>query len=161
MKLCIQFFPKIKVSRNNRFITTRIYHALLNGSYYKQNPRDMMYMQFLVKESFKNKFIIIDINKMSPSLIKGATEVILLWPDSLGHGWFNIEKKIFIWKKKNTRVMVLNGRRRYFSLSKNLWLKYLILRAIEKFWLGEVLFFIVFLFLTPFLILYDSIKGHW
>jgi hypothetical protein len=82
-------------------------------------------------------------------------QIVLLWPDGNGMGWFNIERQIFREKNANTAVFVLNGRNRLFELQMALWRRYRLRRFLEKSFLLEFGFLGVFLVTAPALALWD------
>ena len=61
---------------------------------------------------------------------------------------------------RGTRVLVLNGRQRLFELTPSTWRAYLLRRALEKSFIFEGVFAVVFLIGTPFLIVWDWMRGR-
>ncbi len=86
-------------------------------------------------------------------------QIILLWPDGNGMGWFGIERKVFRAKNANARVYVLNGRKRLFELQRRLWRRYKLRRFLEKSFLLESGLLVVFLLTAPVLALWDLAFG--
>jgi hypothetical protein len=82
-------------------------------------------------------------------------QIVLLWPDGNGLGWYNIERQIFNKKNANTPVYVLNGRNRLFELQRPLWRGYRFRRFLEKSFLLEVGVLCVFLLTAPALAVWD------
>jgi hypothetical protein len=82
-------------------------------------------------------------------------QIVLLWPDGNGMGWFDIERQIFREKDLNSAVYVLNGRNRLFELHRTLWRRYKLKRFLEKSFLLEFAVLGVFLVTAPVLALWD------
>jgi hypothetical protein len=85
-------------------------------------------------------------------------QIVLLWPDANGMGWSDIERELFKKMRDCACVYVLNGRRRFFELSKSRWRAFQIRRALEASFLSEVCVFVVFLVTAPVLALWDGIN---
>jgi hypothetical protein len=86
-------------------------------------------------------------------------QIVLLWPDGNGMGWFRIERKVFRAKNATARVYVLNGRKRLFELQRRLWRGYRVRRFLEKSFLLESGVLVVFLLTAPVLALWDIAFG--
>jgi hypothetical protein len=128
---------------------------------FKRNPRNLEYMKNLANKKFDNNYELIDGYKLSKNdLIKisQTNKIVLLWENSNGYHWFNIERKIFSLKNKDAKIMILNGRKRYFELNKQTWFRYLFVRNFERFWVGEILFTILFIIISPIIVIWDFIK---
>lgn len=122
---------------NHWWIPKKLKRVICNRS----NPRSKDYMNSLLKEKFPDVEII-GINNINNT--ENVEKIILLYPDSIGLGWSNLEKEII----KNYNVIeVLNGRKRHFKLSKEVRIELLFKRFLEITFLPEILF-------TPVLIIY-------
>jgi hypothetical protein len=84
-------------------------------------------------------------------------QIVLLWPDANGTGWSMIERWVFRHKIFETRVYVLNGRGRLFELTRPGWRRWRMKRFLEKSYLAEIGFLLVFLATSPFLSLWDAV----
>jgi hypothetical protein len=84
-------------------------------------------------------------------------QIVLLWPDANGTGWSMIERWVFQHKTSETRVYVLNGRGRLFELTRPIWRRWCMKRFLEKSFLAEMGFLLVFLVTSPFLSLWDAV----
>ncbi len=104
----------------------------------RSNPRSREYMTILLKETYPNAKLT-EIEKVPPEI----KEIILLYPDSIGLGWLNMERNSL---KRFKTVTVLNGRKRGFSLTNKTQRELLLRRFLETTFLSELL-------LTPFLLL--------
>ncbi len=161
MRICVPYYPSDYPSwlGGNRLLRPA-YELLCKASSYKRNPRDERYMNSLVTKLFTDNCQWIDARSLRPEFLKNAREVVLLWPDGNGYGWFRVERRIFAWKDENCKVMVLNGRRRYFQLNLGLWTTYLVRRCLERFWVGELGFIVIFMLVSPVITAWDLSRGR-
>jgi hypothetical protein len=122
----------------------------------RMNPRSFQYMKELVASRFgRIGTAYVSDFSIFPQLGE-FEQIILLWPDGNGMGWFNIERQIL--NVKNTSVFVLNGRKRLFELRRTLWRKYRVRRFLEKSFLLEIGILILFLITAPVLSLWDLLS---
>jgi hypothetical protein len=159
MQVCITHFPSEYSSWLRKWFLSQLFDRLSKASRYKRNPRDIQYMRALVTEFLGQDIHWVKAKYLRPNIVKEADKIILLWPDGNGYGWFWVEFRVFAWRRGST-VMVLNGRRRYFQLTLKLWLAYCLRRFLERFWIGEIVFSIIFLVVSPFLVAWDLLRGH-
>jgi hypothetical protein len=89
-----------------------------------------------------------------------ADRVVLLWPDANGVGWSQVEKNVFRRIGSNTRLMVLNGRRRFFELSRGRWLVWRLRRFLDKWFIGDLFALVLLLSIAPVLWAFDRLKGR-
>jgi hypothetical protein len=101
----------------------------------------------------------LEASDLSPARLRNVEDIVLLWPDGSGYGWFPVERRIWAWKDKSAKVRVLNGRRRSFRLTSGLWAAYLFRRFMERFWIGEMAFSLLFFVVSPFLVIWDIGRG--
>ena len=125
----------------------------------RANPRSLAYMKETINSRMGNLDLIqtYDLSNLSTINISAFEQIIILWPDANGMGWFNIEKQVFKAKKANAPVYVLNGRKRLFELSRALWRRYRFRRFLEKSFLLEFGVLVVFFMTAPSLALWDTI----
>jgi hypothetical protein len=133
--------------------------ARLNGFHQARiNPRSLEYM----KEAIKRR--VGDVGSPEPHDLSVPPkwgefgQIILLWPDGNGLGWFNVERQMFGRANANAGVYVLNGRNRLFELRRTLWRRYRIRRFLEKSFLLEFGVLGVFLVTAPALALWDMTR---
>ena len=129
----------------------------------RRNPRNRDYMRALMASAgFSNpQLLTADADgSLDRGSLQQATTIVLLWPDGNGTGWRSIEQQVFSQTPNTTRIVVLNGRRRQFELSRSSWLGYLGRRALEKSLLAEAAFFVVFVMTSPFLVVWDRLRGR-
>ena len=98
-----------------------------------------------------------DLSNLPAMNLSEFDQIIILWPDANGMGWFNIERQVFKAKKAHATVYVLNGRKRLFELSRTLWRRYRLRRFLEKSFFLEFGVLAVFLMTAPPLALWDTI----
>ncbi|MDI6792686.1 MAG: hypothetical protein QME81_07455 [bacterium] len=160
MRLCVSYFPGDYPSWLGSGFLRPAFNLLTKAGNYKRNPRNESYMKDLVAEVFGDDFRQIEAKDLRPEDIKKAEEIVLLWPDGNGYGWFRVESQIFAFKKRGAKVMVLNGRRRGFQLTIRLWFGYWLRRFLERFWIGELVFSAVFLVVSPLMVAWDLMRGR-
>jgi len=155
-RICVTFFPLDCPSPWMRGMGI----SLSNASFYKRNPRDERYMRNVVTQIFDAEIPFISVTDLRPESFHQVEEVILLWPDGNGYGWYGVEQRVFHWKASGCRVFVINGRKRNFVLTPMVKLTYRWRRFAERFWLGEIVFSILFVVLSPFLLIWDFVRGR-
>jgi hypothetical protein len=103
----------------------------------------------------------VDVDDLSSLPYLGQFEqIVLLWPDGNGMGWYEVEEKIFREKNATTPIHVLNGRNRLFELQRALWRGYRLRRFLEKTFLLEFGALGVFFVSAPALTLWDMVCGR-
>src|SRR5215210_5157716 len=96
----------------------RLRRGLRRASEVKRNPRSHDYMEALAREVGGGEWTLADDNdELTDALIRGASRIVLLWPDATGLGSAAVEDRVARVKSAATPVFVLNGRRRYFELT--------------------------------------------
>src|SRR5690349_14223245 len=86
------------------------FEKLARVSRYKRNPRFAEYMRSLVASALPSASMI-EVDRGLPlAQIATARQVVLLWPDAIGHGWGAIERAVFRAKPAGTPVYALTGR---------------------------------------------------
>lgn len=91
---------------------------------------------------------------------KAVRDVVFLWPDAIGVGWRGIEGDVFRRLPASARVMVLNGRRRYFNMREHGRAGFLWRRTLDKTFAFEFVFLAGFLLGSPVLALVDRVRGR-
>ena len=89
-----------------------------------------------------------------------ADRVVLLYPDSIGLGFWPLERKIGRLRKDWAAVRVLNGRRREFVLTRSVIAALRFRRALSRLLVGEALFTAAFVVATPVFLLQDVLRGR-
>ena len=128
----------------------------------RRNPRNRDYMRALLANAGLADACVVTAERraLDRQSLQSAGTIVLLWPDGNGTGWLGIEQQVFNQTPDTTRIVVLNGRRRQFELSRRSWLGYLGRRALEKSLLAEAAFFAVFVVTSPFLVVWDRLRGR-
>lgn len=117
-----------------------------------------------MKELFKCKFPGCQIVEVEPvdlpdDVLEQVENVVLLFVDSIGLDCSWMERAIATrWPQK--RVLVLNGRRRFFRLDTRMHRRLSFRRFLEKFRFMELALFLIFIVITPFLLFLDIIRDH-
>ena len=124
---------------------------------YRRSPRSFPYMRDLIASTIGNIEHVAVHDMAIVSQVSKFEQIILLWPDGNGMGWFDIERQIFKEKRADARVYVLNGRRRLFELPRKQWRAFRLKRFLEKTFLLELGILLVFIVTAPFLALWDGI----
>lgn len=89
-----------------------------------------------------------------------ADLVVLLYPDSIGLGFWPLERKIWRLRKDWAAVRVLNGRRREFVLTRSVVAALRFRRVLSRLLVGEALFTAAFVLATPVFLLHDVFRGR-
>jgi hypothetical protein len=127
----------------------------------RRNPRDPDYLRGLAARYLEPSCRLVEAPEaLDSQWLRSADEIVLLWPDGNGYGWWPIERAVLRHKAPRARVSVLNGRSRRFELTPRLLAGYRLRRFLERFWVGEFAFTVAFLALSPFLVGWDLIKGR-
>ncbi len=136
------------------------FRRLSAASRSKRNPRDQEQMLGLARAAFGPDSRVVRAHEIEPRLLADASEIVLLWPDGNGYGWGRVERRVFARKAPSCAVVVLNGRRRRFTLSRWLRVGYLVRRILERFWVAEIAFSLLFLLVSPCLVVWDLATGR-
>ena len=129
------------------WLPTKLYGVVCHRS----NPRTQEYMLALLQEKFPDAELI---SKDNPYQLE---QIVLLYPDAIGLGWGNLEKKYI---RKFKRVDVLNGRRQRFPLTAMVRNKLLFRRMLEITFLPEFIFAPCLLIAGSVLAIKDKIVGR-
>ena len=132
---------------------------------HKRNPRPAEYMRELARVTLGSRCEIIEVPPggdpsamLTADRLAAAEEVVLLWPDAIGHGWWPVERAVFAARPRGARVTVLSGRRRRFTATAASLLPFRIRRAVERLWLGEIALAAGLLLAAPFLVAWDAMR---
>ena len=127
---------------------------------YKRNPRAADYMRDLAASVVPGATVVAVAGPPASSQIAGADQIVLLWPDAIGHGWTPVERAVFRHKAPGAAVYALTGRRRRFELTGATLLGLRLRRIAERLCLGEALMALGLLISAPFLVMWDFARGH-
>src|SRR5262249_32740128 len=131
----------------------------------RRNPRDREYMEQLAKRlvrSFDSSHVLLveDAGSLGRLNWEKINEMVILWADANGAGWASIERAVFKQRGCSTRVYVLNGRGRLFELNKVDWTAFKWRRLLEKTLVVEFGLMLGILLITPWLTLWDFLRGR-
>jgi hypothetical protein len=158
--VAVEHFPE---ELPRRLLTGRLsapFARLRRVSSYKRNPRDAAYMRAVLEDTYGDGVAVVAASTLTPAALREASEVVLLWPDGNGFGWSIVERRVRAWKSPSCRIFVLNGRCRCFELTPAVQASYLARRVLERFWIGELVFSVLFFAISPWLVAWDLIRGH-
>ena len=105
------------------YFPTKVISKLDGALKYRRNPRTREYMEALARQVISNfglkDMLVIDEDQPLPELEWDTIgKVVLLWPDANGTGWSRLERGVLLRLRPSAEVVVLNGRRRCFALTK-------------------------------------------
>ena len=124
----------------------------------RRNVRSQGYMEALAARQFP-EFTTAQLH-FDADHLPVCSRLILLWPDANGIGWSGIEGHLMN-QFRHTELIVLNGRRRQFHLRRCPTARsFRFRRFLEKAMVYEIGFSIVFLFLTPCMLVWDGLRGR-
>ena len=118
----------------------------------RANPRSKEYMLKLLAEKYPDVKLI-----NSEKLSNELSVVILLYPDSIGLGKSSLEGTIL---KKTKQVFIINGRGRFFPLTKSIYFKLRFLRFLEITFFSELIFIPIILFFATSYALFDKVRSR-
>ncbi len=126
----------------------KLYHVVCH----RAHPRSKEYMINVLSEKFPDAMLV-DLENIPVQTQK----LILLYPDTIGLGWYKIEKKLL---PKIKNLMILNGRKRLFVFTLGVGYKLAMKRFLELSFLPEIIFLPFLLALGLILALKDKLMGH-
>jgi hypothetical protein len=130
----------------------------------RRNPRQQDYMRQLAASRGAGSddvwLEVKDPQSIAQLQIPPAERIVLLWRDGNGTGWRRLEQQVFAQKAARSRVYVLNGRRREFELTPELWRAYRRRRLVEKSMVAELGIAVFLIVASPFLIGWDLVTGR-
>lgn len=128
--------------------------------FYKSNPRTKQYMKSLFMEFFPfGEFIDIGQDREWPTRVKGTDMVALLYPDAIGMGFCKTEIDLKRIAPKGCKIFILNGRRRMVEFDRPTRRALYIRRLLERYMIGEMTAAVGIVLATPFLWLWDQLRG--
>ena len=131
----------------------------MKAVWYKANPRSSDYMKALFAERYPGAtFIDTGAGAISAATMVGASKVVLLYPDSIGLGYAAIERGV-AHNAPNAAVEVLNGRQRQFAFDRRVRWALRSRRFLEWTMLIECFAGVALVLVTPFLFLFDFMRG--
>lgn len=142
--------------------------ATLTGRYWRHmrqssDPRSEAWMSRAFEVRYPmGRFRVIDPATVSSDefALMGDTVIVLLYPDAIGLGFGPLERRLRASLPMGATVHVLNGRRRSFALDGATCRALMLRRAIKRLLLGEMVFSLVFVAMTPILLVADWMRGR-
>lgn len=129
--------------------------------WYTADPRPEPYMRELFSRHHADGvFVNVNADPAWQQAAAGADTVVLLYPDAIGLGYGPLEREIAGLKKDWAAVRVLSGKRQQFLLTRAALLGLRMRRLFSRLLVGEMLFTVVFLVVTPLFLLVDWIGGR-
>ncbi len=136
----------------------RVYRSAIQ---FKANPRKPDYMKKLFKEHFPDgEFLNIDECDNWKQKLQNADRIVLLFPDATGLRSGTIRTAVTQSQPCDETPVVLNGRKRLFQLNTETKRKLMVRRYLEKGMVFEFCALMVFVTVTPFITLYDWMRGR-
>lgn len=126
--------------------------------WYKANPRAADYMTALLRERYPDAQLV-ELSRRLTDDVSQADLVVLLYPDSIGLGFTPIERDLAR-AVPDARIAVLNGRRRQFEFDKSTRRALRFRRFLEWTMLVECVSGVAVIIATPFLLLFDVVRGR-
>ena len=127
----------------------------------KANPRSEAYMREQFAQRYPGgTFINVDEEPGWIGQVSTTDLIVLLYPDSIGIKFSQLEALVKRAKRSSTTVRVLNGRRREFSLSRGTIRELRLRRFLERSMLGEILAIAMFIAVTPVFVVSDLLRGR-
>jgi len=122
--------------------------------------RDREYMMALFNSHFPSGTVVdVDDGQIPPEVASSADNIVLLFPDSIGMDFGDIERNVAV-RCPSRRILVLNGRRRFFNLDAKMRRRLALRRFLEATRIPEIVFFLVFVVATPVLVVVDALRGR-
>ena len=149
----LHFPPDYSAPRPGLFAAWRR-HLIANAG-----VRDRDYMEALFRSHFPHGVLVAATDGPIPGdVLDRMDTIVLLYPDPIGMDFGAIEREVASrWPAK--RLLALNGRRRLFRLDDGMRWKLALRRFLAAWRIPEILFFVVFVVVTPFLALYDTLRS--
>ena len=122
--------------------------------------RDREYMEHLFHSHFPNGVLLELKDARLPADIAGdGDNIVLLYPDSIGMDFPGIERALAR-QCPSRNVFVLNGRRRFFRLDRDMRRRLRLRRWLVAVRLPEFAFLLLFVLVTPLLVINDFVRGR-
>lgn len=142
-----QFFGLLARIRQHRFAMLR--------------PRTREYMKNLFEKKYPTgSFLEVGNNTSWTDQVSDADSIVLLYPDPIGYGFNKIEKQILQLKDSRCALRALTGRRREILLNPRTRNALSFRRLIRQLMIVEILLSTLFVLVTPFLVVFDQLRGR-
>jgi hypothetical protein len=122
--------------------------------------RDREYMEALFRSHFPHGQIIeVEAGRVPTAVMNDVDNIVLLFPDPIGIDFRWIEHEIAS-RAPSKSVFALNGRRRFFRLDSAMRRRLAFRRFLAAVRIPEMSFLLIFVIATPFLTLFDFMRGR-
>lgn len=158
MKTVALFYDHWAATRNAPVSFRRPFQLWKKVVWYKANPRTADYMTALLRERYPHAELV-ELSERLTDDVRQAGLVVLLYPDPIGLGFSPIERDLAR-AAPDARIAVLNGRRRQFEFDKSTRRALRFRRFLEWTMLVECVSGVVLIIATPFLLLFDMVRGR-
>lgn len=131
------------------------------GVHFKSNPKNLDYLKMILKNKINDFEIVTIKNESGLNTIDfdKYDEIVLLYPDSIGLGWRNVENLLFKKTDEMKNICMINGRGRTIIFNKVNLFSLRVRRFLEKTLLAEIIFTLFFVVFTPVLLIRDLFNG--
>ena len=161
MVLAVLFSPGTNQATSPAKAQPGVLARLARARSTRQGARSPEYMLELSRQALGESRTIVHADEPAfTDRLRTASEIVLLWPDSIGSGWGRVERMVFQGKSPDARVSALNGRRRRFALDSRTLAGFRARRFLEQSWLGEITLAASLMVALPFLVVWDLGRGH-
>jgi hypothetical protein len=142
-------------------LLARVANKLTGHGNYRRNPRPRKYMEECASSVLPDfeKTTIVDATDIGKIQWDSVSNVVLLWRDAIGVGWSGLEREVFRRTRSGAQVHVLNGRRRYFPVSRGALTGFRWRRFLDKTFVVDVFLAALLLLLMPVLWVVDLARG--
>lgn len=129
--------------------------------WYNAFPRPETYVRELAATlAPSGAFVDVDADPAWAEKAAKADVVVLAYPDAIGLGYGPVERRIAATRKPWAAMRVINGNGRQFVLTPAVRASLLLRRLLARTLLGELLFTVAFVLVTPIFLLVDGIRGR-
>lgn len=149
--------PELANARSSRNPSQLFRYAV----WYKANPRSEERMRELFHEYVpEGEFVAVDRDPAWLQKVAETDSIVLLYPDCTGLFQGRLEREVLRGKPVRASVRVLNGRSRLFLLTPAVRRSLRLRRFLERTMLLEMAANVVFLLVTPILLILDLARGR-
>ena len=92
--------------------------------------------------------------------IRERSTIVIVFPDAIGHGLAKVEKYLLRNTGKQQQLLALSGRGREFPINASVLRQLRLRRLLEKLPIADCLLLTGMLLISPFCLLFDSLRGN-
>jgi hypothetical protein len=127
---------------------------------FQANPRTEKYMQASFARRWPHGRFVIAAQQTLPAEVRRATTVVKLYPDAIGRRLAWLDRAVSRQASSEATIIVLNGRGRSYLWSAAVRRRLAVRRLLESAMLMECAAVAVLFLATPFLLLWDTVRGR-